>query len=63
MNLQNAQLTGPGQWWRLASADPLVYNEPGQAPRVVVEAGTLTEVSLDLSIAPYSIVLYELPAQ
>jgi len=37
LDLQNAQVTGAGRWWRVASPDPLIYNEPGQPPRVVIE--------------------------
>jgi hypothetical protein len=63
LDLKNAQITGAGRWWRIASADPLAYNEPGQPPRVVIEEGPLPGVSPALSVPPLSIILYELPAR
>ena len=63
LDLQNAQVTGAGRWWRVASPDPLIYNEPGQPPRVVIEEQPLPDTSLTFPVPPLSITLYELPAQ
>jgi alpha-N-arabinofuranosidase len=63
LDLQNAQLTGAGRWWRVASPDPLAYNEPGQPPRVAIEEQPLPNTSLTFPVPPLSITLYELPAQ
>lgn len=63
LDLKNAQLTGVGQLWVIAHSDPMAYNEPGQPMRVVIEEGSLSGISDELSVPPLSIILYELPAQ
>lgn len=63
LSLQNAQLTGGGQFWIVTSDDPLAYNEPGQPPRVVIQEGTLTGNPLTLMVPALSVILYRLPAR
>jgi alpha-N-arabinofuranosidase len=62
LDLQNAQLTGGGQFWIVTSDDPLAYNEPGQPPRVVIQEGTVTGDSSTLTVPALSAILYRLPA-
>ena len=57
LDLKNAQITGTGRWWRIASTDPLAYNEPGQPPRVAIEEGPLSSTSPVLDVPPLSIIL------
>jgi len=61
--LEGAVLTDAGQMWVIAHSDPMVYNEPGQPPRVVIEEIPLDAVSNELNVPPLSISLYELPAR
>jgi len=63
LDLKNARLIGEGRWWRIASPDPLAYNEPGQPPRVGIEEGSQSNISSVLDVPPLSIILYKLPAQ
>jgi alpha-N-arabinofuranosidase len=63
LDLQNAQITSAGRWWRIASPDPMLYNEPGQPLRLMIEEQPLPDVSLTFPVPPLSITLYELPAQ
>jgi alpha-N-arabinofuranosidase len=60
MDLKGAQLTGSGKLWLIANADPMAYNEPGEAPNVAIEEKPVTGVSGKLSVPPLSISLYKL---
>jgi hypothetical protein len=62
LDLQNAQLTGGGQFWIVTSDDPDAYNEPGQPPRIVIQEGTVTGGSSTLTVPALSVILYRLPA-
>jgi len=63
LELQDAQLTGGGQWWLVASDDPAAYNEPGQPPNVEIQEGSLTGSSSTLIVPASSIILYKLAAR
>jgi alpha-N-arabinofuranosidase len=63
LNLNNAELTGGGQFWIVTSDDPLAYNEPGQPPRVIIQEGNLTGDSTTLMVPALSVILYKLPAR
>jgi alpha-L-arabinofuranosidase len=57
LSVTGTQTNGTGKAWRIAGSDPMLYNEPGAAPRVNIvesEAGAPTS----LAIPPYSITLY-----
>jgi alpha-N-arabinofuranosidase len=63
MDLKNARLTAAGRLWVIAGSDPMAYNEPGKAPRVVIEEKLLASGLKELSVPPLSISLYRLPAR
>lgn len=56
LTLNGVALLPTGKSWRMAGSDPMVFNEPGVAPRVnivesVAESGSLT-------VPPYSVTVY-----
>ncbi|MHC4624723.1 MAG: alpha-L-arabinofuranosidase C-terminal domain-containing protein [Planctomycetota bacterium] len=63
MDLKGAELTGAGTVWAIAGSDPMAYNEPGKAPKVVIEERLLSGAVNELEAAPFSISLYKLPAR
>ncbi|MHC4574194.1 MAG: alpha-L-arabinofuranosidase C-terminal domain-containing protein [Planctomycetota bacterium] len=63
MDLKDARLTAAGRLWVIAGSDPTAYNEPGKAPRVVIEEKLLASGLKKLSVPPLSISLYRLPAR
>ena len=60
MDLKGANLTGAGTVWVIANSDPMVYNEPGKEPKVVIKENKVTGVSNQLTVPGYSINLYRL---
>ncbi len=62
MELRGARLTGPGQRWQIAGADPLAYNDPGKPPRVVIEEEKFRGDAVRMWVAPCSVTLYALRA-
>ncbi|NLT74953.1 MAG: alpha-N-arabinofuranosidase, partial [Planctomycetes bacterium] len=58
--LEAADLTGQGRCWTIAHEDPMVYNDPGQAPKVAIEEESVSGVSNTLISPAYSIRLYRL---
>jgi len=60
LNLKGATVKGTGQLFQIAGSNPLVYNQPGKKPNVVIEQKQLTDISNKLSVPPLSINLYKL---
>ena len=60
MELKGVNLTGAGNVWVIANSDPMVYNEPGKEPKVVIKENKITGVSNQLTVPGYSINLYRL---
>ena len=58
--LEATDLTGQGRCWTIAHEDPMVYNDPGQAPKVAIEEESVSGVSNTLISPAYSIRLYRL---
>ncbi|MHC4062860.1 MAG: alpha-L-arabinofuranosidase C-terminal domain-containing protein, partial [Planctomycetota bacterium] len=63
MDLSGARPAKGGRMWVIGGPDPMAYNEPGKAPKVVVEERRLSGTINELGAAPYSISLYELPVR
>ena len=61
LDMENAELTGKGEWWRIESTDTLAFNEPGQSPEVLIQSGSQPVISPVLDVPPWSIILYKLP--
>jgi len=61
LDVKGVRLAGTGKLERIADSDPQAYNDPGQAPKVVIEEKQLTQVPKRLAVAPLSINLYTLP--
>jgi alpha-L-arabinofuranosidase len=60
MDLKGANLTGAGTVWVMANSDPMVYNEPGKEPKVVIKENKVTGVSNQLTVPGYSANIYRL---
>ncbi len=60
-DLSNAHWDGAGRGWYLA-APPWAYNEPGRPPRVSVQTISPADPTAGLTVAPWSITIYTLPA-
>lgn len=60
LKLTDGQLEGTGRWWSISNSDPMAYNDPGQAPEVVLEETRLSNVSGTVTVPGYSVNLYEL---
>jgi alpha-N-arabinofuranosidase len=63
MDLSGARPAKGGKLWIIGGPDPMAYNEPGKAPKVVIEERQLSGTINELGAAPYSISLYELPGR
>ena len=61
LRLANVTLKPGGRRWRIAGDDPLLYNEPGVPPRVVIVEDRLEGAFDTLELAPLSITLVEVP--
>jgi alpha-N-arabinofuranosidase len=60
LDVRGARLNGEGRRWQIAHNDPMAYNEPGKAPRVVIEEAKVAGGAGRLSVAPCSVTLYAL---
>jgi alpha-N-arabinofuranosidase len=60
--VKGATLAGQGSLWVIAGDDPMLYNEPGQPPRVTIEK-TPARVGDVLTVPPLSVSLYKLAAE
>ena len=63
LEVTGANLTGAGKRWQIAGSDPMAYNEPDEAPRVVIEEDTVDNVLDGLTLAPCSITLLSLEVE
>ncbi len=58
--IEGADLEGSGCVWVIANDDPMVYNQPGKVPSVIIQEKPLAGVSDTLRVPGYSVSLYEL---
>jgi alpha-N-arabinofuranosidase len=63
LTVAGARLSGAGRRWQIAGGDPQAHNDPGQAPKVVIEDERGTEAASRLWVAPCSVTLYALDVQ
>jgi len=59
MNLKGAELKDKAKAWIITSDDPMAYNEPGEAPKVVIKEAEATDLTQTVSVVPLSISLYK----
>lgn len=59
LEVTGARVSGTGRRWQIAHDDPLAYNDPGQAPKVVIQEEKVTDGGR-LWVAPCSVTLYAL---
>ncbi|MGA2034197.1 MAG: alpha-L-arabinofuranosidase A [Thermoguttaceae bacterium] len=60
LKLNGATLRGPVRRWQIAGSDPLAFNEPGKAAKVVIESADEPSAADRLWVAPCSVTLYAL---
>jgi alpha-N-arabinofuranosidase len=60
MDVKGARLAGSGMLGLIAHSDPMIYNEPGNEPNIVIEEKLLINISNTLTVPPLSISLYKL---
>jgi alpha-N-arabinofuranosidase len=58
LTLQGAKLKGRGKRWQIAGNDPQAYNDPDQAPRVVIQEQPVVGGTDRLSVGPCSVTLF-----
>ena len=63
LRVAGAKLSGEGQKWQIAGSDPMAYNDPGKAMKVVIEEGTVSGVSDKLVVSPCSVTVFALKTQ
>jgi alpha-N-arabinofuranosidase len=59
LEVTGARVSATGRRWQIAHDDPLAYNDPGQAPKVVIQEEKVTDGGR-LCVAPCSVTLYAL---
>ncbi len=59
LEVTGARVSGTGRRWQIANDDPLAYNDPGRAPKVVIQEEKVTD-GRRLRVAPCSVTLYAL---
>jgi alpha-N-arabinofuranosidase len=59
MNLKGAEIADKAKAWIIASDDPIAYNEPGKAPKVVIKEVEDTDLTQTVPVVPLSISLYK----
>ena len=60
LDLQGARTRRNGVLWRISHTDPKAYNEPGEAPNVVIDEQKVRGISDSVNLPPLSISLYKL---
>lgn len=58
--LNNAALTGEGTVWTISGGDPMLYNVPGEEPKLVINESPVNGISDTLAVPGYSISLFRL---
>ena len=61
--LTNAAITGDGVVWTIAGTDPMLYNVPGEPPRLEIVESPVTGLAATLPVPGYSICLFRLPVK
>lgn len=61
IRVEGAKLSGSGRAWVITGDDPMVYNDPGQPPRVAIEERAVEGLRRGLDLSPISVSLFELP--
>jgi alpha-N-arabinofuranosidase len=61
--LTNAAITGDGAVWTIAGTDPMLYNVPGEPPRLEIVESPVTGLAATLPVPGYSICLFRLPVR
>jgi DUF1680 family protein/alpha-L-arabinofuranosidase len=63
MELKGIKVADKGRQWVISGADPLMCNEPGKEPKVVISDKTVEGLSNKLTVPGYSISIFELKTQ
>jgi alpha-N-arabinofuranosidase len=57
--LEGATPMGSGKKWIIQGKDPMLFNEPGQVPKVMIEEGDIDQFSDQLEISPFSVTIFK----
>lgn len=63
LEINGAQLDGTARAWIVSNDDPMVYNEPGFAPRVEIVERHVDNVNDGITLPPYSAGVWRLPVR
>jgi alpha-L-arabinofuranosidase len=63
LELHGARLAGSGTRWQIADPDPMVYNDPDQSPRVIIEEQGVTGLVNQVTVPACSVTLLVLDVQ
>lgn len=63
LRIEGARVSGRGRAWVIAGDDPMLYNDPGQPPRVAIEERAIERAHRGLTLDPISVSIFELPVR
>ncbi len=63
LRIEGARVSGRGRAWVIAGDDPMLYNDPGQPPRVAIEERAVERAHRGLTLDPISVSIFELPVR
>jgi alpha-N-arabinofuranosidase len=63
LNIENARAAQKAKTWVITGENPIVYNTPGEEPKVAIKKTGVTDLTAKAAIAPLSVTLYKMPVQ
>ena len=58
IKFKNAEINNKATMWWITHSDPEIYNEPGKEPSVFIQEKEISLKDTELSVLPFSIVIY-----
>jgi alpha-N-arabinofuranosidase len=63
VEFKSVRVADKGRQWVITGDDPLVYNEPGKEPKVVISEKSVAGLSNKLSVPGYSVSVFEIAVE
>ena len=63
LDLKGVAIEGTGQRFQITGSEPMVYNQPGKKPNIVIGKTKLSGIKNKLTVAPLSVSLFRLPVR
>ncbi|MBZ0212627.1 MAG: alpha-N-arabinofuranosidase, partial [Nitrospirae bacterium] len=63
LDLSGVNLADMGTRWRMADADPMAYNDPGNPPKIVIREQGDQAPAGKLVLPPYSVTIWKFPVK